>query len=118
MNHLILLVICSLSVEILIRANYFSLINSLILFSKKAFNIICNKKISDHWKENIITKYSILMLKDSLQMLLIVLSIIFVLILAENIFSGFLSFIFSLNQIVESILLAFSYAYLRRLIIK
>jgi len=38
--------------------------------------------------------------------------------LADNIFSGFLSFIFSINQIVESILLAFSYAYLRRLIVK
>ena len=118
MNHIILLIICSLSVEILCRANYFSLINSLIMVSKKALNIITNKNISDHWKENIITKYSIIMMKDSLQILLIFLSIIFVLILADNIFSGFLSFIFSINQIVESILIAFSYAYLRRLIVK
>lgn len=88
------------------------------MVSKKALNIITNKNISDHWKEKIITKYSIIMMKDSLQILLIFLSIIFVLILADNIFGGFLSFIFSINQIVESILLAFSYAYLRRLIVK
>ena len=118
MNHLILFVICSFSVEIFIRANYLYLIKSLIIVSKKALNVISNRSISDHWKEYTITKYSIQMMRYSLQMLLILLSIIFVLILTDNIFSGFLSFIFSINQVFESIFIAFSYAYLRRLIFK
>ena len=118
MTHLILLFICFLSVEIFVRSNYISLINSLVKVSKKAINIISNKKISDHWKEYIIPKYSIQMMKVSLQMLLILLLIIFIFVLVDNFLSGFLEFTFSLNGIIESILLAFSYAYMRKLIFK
>ena len=118
MNHLILFVICLLSVEIFIRSNYISLINSLIEVSKKAINIISNKNISDHWKENIIPKYSLQMMKYSMQILLILFLIIFIFVIADNFFSGFFVFIFSWNGIIESILLAFSYAYIRKLIIR
>ena len=118
MNHLILLFICFLSVEIFVRSNYISLINSLFGVSKKAINIISNKNISDHWKEYVIPKYSIQMMKVSLQMLLIFLSIIFIFVVANNLFSGFLAFIFSWNGIIESIMLAFSYTYIRKLIFK
>ena len=118
MNHLILFVICLLSVEIFIRSNYISLINSLVEVSKKAINIISNKNISDHWKENVIPKYSLQMMKYSMQMLLILFLIIFIFVIADNLFSGFLAFTFSWNGIIESILLAFSYAYIRKLIIR
>ena len=118
MKHLILLVICLLSVEIFISSNYISLINSLVEVSKKAINIISNKNISDHLKENIISKYSLQMMQYSLQMLLILLLIIFIFVIANNLFSGFISFTLSWNGIIESILLAFSYAYIRKLIIR
>jgi len=117
-NHLILFVICLLSVEIFIRSNYISLINSLIEVSKKAIHIISNKNISDHWKEYIIPKYSINMMKYSMQMLLIFLSIIVIFVIGDKVLSGFLEFTFSWNGIIESILLAFSYAYIRKLIIR
>ena len=118
MNHLILLLICFLSVEIFVRSNYISLINSLVEVSKKAISIISNKNISDHWKENIIPKYSLQMMKYSMQILLILFLIIFIFVIADNLFSGFLIFIFSWNGIIESILLAFSYAYIRKLIFR
>ena len=118
MNHLILFVICLSSVEIFIRSNYLSLINSTIKVSKKAISIILNKNISDHWKEYIIPKYSLQMMKYSMQMLLIIFLIIFIFVIADNLFSGFLAFIFSWNGIIESILLAFSYAYIRKLIFR
>ena len=118
MNHIILLFICFLSVEIFIRSNYISLINSLLEVSKKAINIISNKNISDHWKEYIIPKYSIQMMKYSMQMLLILFLIIFIFVIADNLFSGFLAFTFSWNGIIESILLAFSYVYIRQLIFR
>ena len=118
MNHLILLLICFLSVEIFKRSNYISLIKSLVEVSKKSINIISNKNISDHWKENIIPKYSLRMMKYSIQMLLILFLIIFIFVIADNLFSGFLAFTFSWNGIIESILLAFSYAYIRKLIIR
>ena len=118
MNHLILFVICFLSVEIFIRSNYVHLINSTINVSKKAVSIILNKNISDHWKENIIPKYSLQMMNYSMQMLLILFLIIFIFVIADNLFSGFLDFTFSWNGIIESILLAFSYAYIRKLIVR
>ena len=118
MNHLILFVICLLSVEIFIRLNYIDLIKSTILISKKAISTIDNKNISDHWKENIIPKYSLQMMKYSMQMLLILFLIIFIFVIADNLFSGFLAFTFSWNGIIESILLAFSYVYIRKLIFR
>ena len=118
MNHLILFVICLLSVEIFIRSNYIPLLNSTIKVSKKAISTILNKNISDHWKENIIPKYSLQMMKYSMQMLLILFLIIFIFVIADNLFSGFLAFTLSWNGIIESILLAFSYASIRKLIFR
>ena len=118
MNHLILFVICLLFVEIFIRTNYISLINSNIKFSKKAISTIVNKNISDHWKENIIPKYSLQMINYSLQMLCILSLIILIFVIADNLFSGFMAFIVSWNGIIESILISFIYAYIRKLIFK
>ena len=118
MNHIIILISCLFSVEILIRSNYIPLINLLFEVSKKAISIILNKNISDHWKENIIPKYSLQMMKYSMQMLLILFLIIFIFVVADNLFIGFLAFTFSWNGIIESILIAFSYVYIRKLIFK
>ena len=118
MKHLFLLIVCFLSVEILFRSKYPKLIKSLINVSKKAIHIILNKNISDHWKENIIPRYSLQMMCYSLHMLLILLVIIFIFLIADIFSSGFLAFTFSLHGIIESILFAFSYVYFRKLIIK
>ena len=118
MNHLILFVICLLFVEIFIRSNYISLIKSLVEVSKKAINIISNKNISDHWKESIIPKYSLQMMNYSLHMLLVLFLIIFIFAIADKLFSGFLEFTLSWNGIIESILITFSYAYIRKLFFK
>ena len=118
MNHLILFISCLFSVEILIRSNYILLVKLIINVSKKAIYTISNKNISDHWKENIIPKYSLQMMNFSLQMLLIIFLIIFIFVVADKLFSGFLAFTFSWNGIIESILIAFSYAYIRKLIFK
>ena len=115
MNHIVLFSVCLLSIEIFLRSNYITLINSIINVSKKAISIILNKNISDHWKEFILPKYSLQMMKYSMQMLLILFLIIFIFVIADNLFSGFLAFTFSWNGIIESILLAFSYVYMRKL---
>ena len=115
MNHVILLISCLLSVEIIIRSNYLGLVNSIINLSKKAISTILNKNISDHWKENIIPQYSLQMMKYSLQMLLIIFLIIFIFVIADYCFSGFIAFALSWNGIIESILIAFFYAYIRKL---
>ena len=118
MNHIILFCLCLLSVEIFISSNYIFLVNSTINVTKKAIYIISNKNISDHWKENVIPKYSIQMMKNSLQMLIVLFLITFIFVIADKLFSGFLSFTFSVTGIIESIVIAFSYVYIRKLIIK
>ena len=118
MNHFILLIICFFSVEFFIRSNSLQLISSLIKVSQKAIYIVSNKNISDHWKENIIPKYSIQMMKYSLQILLIFLFIISIFLLLDNLKNGFINFLFSWNGLIESILFAFGYSYLRKIILK
>ncbi len=118
MNHLILFFLCLFCVEIFIRSNYIHSIKSTINLSKKAVNIILNKNISDHWKENIIPKYSLEMIKYSLQMLLVLFFLIFIFLIADKFFSGFVAFTLSWNGIMQSILLTFSYTYIRKLIFK
>ena len=118
MNHLILLGLCLLSFEIFIRSNYISLINSLFEVFKKAINIISNKNISDQWKENIIPKYSMKMMKYSLQMLLILFLIIFIFFITDKLYSGFLTFLLSWIGIFQSLLIVFSYAFIRKLFFK
>ena len=118
MNHLILFVICLLSVEIFIRSNYITLIKSLTKVSKKAISTILNRNISDHWKENIVPKYSLQMMKYSLQMLLTIFLIIVIFVCADNFSRGFIAFTLSWDGIIESILLAFSYVYIRKLIFR
>jgi len=117
-NHFILLPICCLSVELFIKSNYISLISSTIKISKKAIYIIKNKNISDHWKENIIPKYSLQMMQYSLKILLLFLMIILIFLVADNFFRGFISFALSLTGIIESILFAFGYVSLRKIIAK
>ena len=118
MNHLILFVLCLLSFEISFRSNYIPIISSIIDVSKKTINTILNKNISDHWKENIIPKYSLQMMKYSLQMLLTISLIIFIFIIADDLYSGFLAFTLSWKGIIRSILIAFSYSYIRKLIFR
>ena len=104
-----------MSVEILIRSNYIPLISATINVSKKAISTILNKNISNHWKEKIIPKYSLQMMKYSMQMLFIIFLIIFIFVIADNFISGFFAFTFSWNGIIETILIGFSYAYIRKL---
>ena len=118
MNHFILLVLCLLAVEIFIRSNYVGLIASTIKVCKKAIYVISNKNISDNWKENIIPKYSLQMMNYSMQMLLIIFLTIFIFVIADNLFSGFLDFTFSWNGIIESIFFAFGYLYFKKITLR
>ena len=117
MKHFILFILCVLSVELLIRSNYFVLISSTIKVCKRAVQIILNDNISDHWKENIIPKYSFQLIKNSMKMLLILFLITSLFLLAEQYLSDFLSYLLTLIGIIESILFAYIYFYFRKLIL-
>ena len=118
MIHLLLLLICILSVEVFIRLNFISRIDSILKVTKRVTYVIPNNNISDHWKEKVIPAYALKIMKYSLQILLILLLIISLFFISDYFFNDFLTFTFSWIGIIESMVFAFGYFYLRRFFIK
>ena len=118
MIHLILLLVCILSVEVFIRLNFLSYLDSILKVTKRVTYVIPKSNISDHWKEKVVPAYALRIMKYSLQILLILLLILSLFLIADFFFNDFLTFTFSWIGIIESMVFAFSYVYLRKLFIK
>jgi hypothetical protein len=118
MIHLLLSLICILSVEVFIRLNFLSHLDSILKVTKRVTYVIPNNNISDHWKEKVIPAYALRIMRYSLQILLILLLILSLFFVADYFFNDFLAFTFSLIGITESMVFAFGYVYLRKLFIK
>ena len=107
-----------LSIELITRFNYISSVNSVRKLTQKALKIISNKNISDHWKEKVIPQYSLNIMKLSIFMLLIILSVIFLFFITDFISSGFLYFVISIKGIITSTFFAFIYLYFKKIMKK
>lgn len=118
MKHILLLLVCIISVEFFIRINFLSILDSILNIAKKVTYIIPQDNISDHWKEKVIPAYALRIMKYSLQILVILFLIISFFIAADYFLSGFLIFTLSLVGIVESIVFAFGFVLLRKSLIK
>ena len=118
MSHIILLIVCILSVEIFIRINFLSHINSLLNLIKKITHIIPQKIISDHWKEKAIPIYALKLMKHSLKILFILLLILSLFLVADFFVNELLAFTLSFVGILESIVFAFGYAFIRKSFVK
>ena len=113
MIHLFLLFICILSIEVFIRLNFLSHLDSIRKVTKKVTYVIAKNNISDHWKEKVIPAYALKMMKYSLRMLLILLLIISLFFIADLFFNYWLAFTFSLIGILESMAFVFRYVYVK-----
>lgn len=118
MIHLLLLLVCILSVEVFIRLNFLSHLDSILKVTKRVTYVIPKSNISDHWKEKVIPAYASRIMKYSLQILLILLLILSLFLIADFFFNDFLALTLSLIGIIESIVFAFGYVYLRKSFIK
>ena len=118
MIHLFLSLVCILSVEVFIRLNFLTHLDSIIKVTKRVTFIIPKSNISDHWKEKVIPAYALRIMKYSLQILLILSLIMTLFFIADYFFNDFLVFTFSLIGIIESMIFAFGYIYLRKSLIK
>jgi preprotein translocase subunit SecE len=118
MIHLLILLVCILSVEVFIRLNFLSYINSILKVTKKVTYIIPQNNISDHWKEKVIPAYALKIIKYSLQILLILLIIMSLFFITDFFLNNFLAFTFSLIGIIESMVFASGYVCLRKLFVK
>ena len=118
MIHILLLLVCILSVEVFIRFNFLSLLDSILKVTKKVIYVISQNNISDHWKEKVVPAYALRIMKYSLQILLILLVILSLFLIADFFFNDFLTLTLSLFGILESLVFAFGYVYLRKSLIK
>jgi len=118
MIHLLLLLVCISSVEVFIRLNFLSHLDSILKISKKVTYVIPQNNISDHWKEKVIPEYAVRIMKYSLQILLTLLLILSFFVVADFFFNNFLAFTLSLIGIIESMVFAFGYIYIMKPLIQ
>ena len=114
MFHLLIFLVCILSIEIFIRLKFLYLLDSFRKVAIKVTGVINAGNISDHWKEKVIPKYALTIMKRSIQMLLILLLIISLFFIVDYIKSDFIKFSLSLVGLIDSICFAFGYVYLRK----
>mgnify|MGYP001303410242 FL=1 len=118
MIHFLLISVCILSVEVFIKLNFLSHLNSILKVIKRVTYVIPKNNISDHWKEMVIPEYALRIMKYSLQILLILLLIMSLFFIADLFYNNFLAFTLSWIGIIESMVFAFGYVYLRKSLIK
>ncbi len=118
MIHFLTFVVCISSIEIFIRSNFTHILASLLKVTKKVIQIIPQNNISDHWKERAIPAYAFKMMQYSLQMLLILLSILFLFFISNYCIEGFINFSVSLMGIAETVAFALGYVLLRKFFIR
>ena len=110
MIHFFLLLVCVLSVEVFIQFHFLFVLESILGVIRKITHVIPQEKV--------IPAYALRMMKYSLQILLILLLILSLFFVADYFFNGFLALTLSLFGIIESMVFAFGYAYLRKSLIK
>ena len=118
MIHFLLLIVCTLSVEVFIRLKFLSHLDSILKVTKKVTYIIPQNNISDHWKEKVIPAYALMIIRHSLQILLILLFIMTLFFITDIFVNNLLLLTFSLTGIIESMAFSFGYLFLRRLFVK
>ncbi|MFL2754509.1 MAG: hypothetical protein ACJ0BF_00185 [Gammaproteobacteria bacterium] len=118
MIHLVILLVCILSIEVFIRLNFLSFFDSILKMMRKVTNVIFQDNISDHWKEKVIPIYALRIMKYSLQISLILLLIVSFILIVGYFFKEFHNFAFSYIGVAESIIFAYLYFYLRKLYYK
>jgi len=105
-----------LSVEIFIQSSFQLILHSLKKTSGKVFKVLQSNNISDHWKEKVILKYSLILFKRSLKALFVLLFIVFIFLSVSYFDYTFIYFSISLIGIIESILVCFIYVKIRNII--
>jgi len=118
MFHLLLLLVCILSVEVFIRLNFLSHLDSILKVTKRVTYVIPQNNISDHWKEKVIPVYALRIMKYSLHILLILLFILSFFFIAGLCFNDFIALSLSIIGIVESMVFVTGYVYIRKSLIK
>ena len=109
LNYFFLIALCIACVEVVLQLK---LLDSIVVVKRnicKSYFVISSAKISDHWKEKMVPVYALFILRSALFILIILVLIISALYFVTLQSREFLAFIFSINGILTSVLVPFSY---------
>ena len=113
LNIILLTILCAVCVEIFLRTKVLQQVVVITGTAKKAVSVMSSSKISDHWKENVLPRYSLKILRASFIMLAVFVAMIALFLGVSQWVSGFLSFTLSAMGIVLAIVLSVAYVKLR-----
>lgn len=121
MNWFLTAVLCVLLVELALRLPFAAAVAVLSRSGGKAFRVIRAKSVSDHWKEKALAAYAQTTFLSSIKLaglLVVLLAVAAVLVVVlEQISSGFQSFILGWRGIAFTIVIASLYLTVRKSIV-
>jgi len=112
-DYFYLIVACLIGIELFYRLQFISNVIAISNCLKKVLRIIPSSSISDHWKEKIVPKYSLIILKKSLFLLAILLLIILVFSAFILFSNNYIGLVLSIEGGVISIVISYTYSKLR-----
>ena len=96
--------------EIIKFSKFLNNFTIILKLTKKIIHTLLSKKISDHWKEKILLRYSLNIFLSSLKNLLILILILIIIFLINYFNNEFVSFLLSLKGLsIVSIYMLFYY---------
>ena len=113
-DHAVLILVCVLSVEIVVRSNLLKALGAILDVTGKAAFVMSRKSVSDHWKAKVVPEYALRLLKLSTRVSLVVLMVLFLFVTADFLLGNFRALALSLIGAIETVLFATGYYYLRK----
>lgn len=80
-----------LAVEFLLRMPLIAYTSNLIELYKKSLRVVLSRRISDHWKEKVLLKYSVRILKQVIYLALLFIAFFIIIVLPAYIIDYFIS---------------------------
>lgn len=118
MNWLLTVVLCVLLVEVVLRLPFFRVLRELEGILRKAMRVVRARSVSDHWKEKVVPAYAGRMFTATLRLAALLLAVgvpaVVLIWLFDRLNASYDGFIVSWTGILFSILVASTYAVLRR----
>jgi hypothetical protein len=111
--HACLVAACILGVEVFVRSGFTGRVRRMGETAGKVARLIPEKRISDHWKEKMVPAYAFAIMRASLWMLAVLLSVIAVFLALSLVSDGFLPWLMSVGGILESLAVAVVYVQVR-----
>ena len=113
--HIFLFIFSAVSIHIFQYFKFISKLENYLIIIKKIKRTVFSKKISDHWKEKIIFKYSYLLFFSSARILCFFAIILVFYLILNYIYPLFGSYLLTVKGTLEATIIGLIYFYLKNM---